>query len=235
MNNAIEARQMLRAHRYGVLSTLSKKFDGHPFGSIAPYLTDHDGSLLILISTIAEHTKNILNDPRISLITHDQGNPHIQTQGRVTVLGSAQLIADKEAAGKRYLRYFPEAESYFSMHDFSFYRIRPTAIRYIGGFGKIHWITIENYTVSTYPLIEQEDGVIAHMNADHGHTMQKYCRHVHQYDADNVKMLGIDCDGFDVNADDKLLRFNFPEAVLDAQQARQTLVTMAKETAVTSK
>ena len=60
MSNAREARQMLRAHRYGALSTLSKKFDGHPFGSICPYLVDHDGSLLILISTLAEHTKNIL-------------------------------------------------------------------------------------------------------------------------------------------------------------------------------
>ena len=45
MSNAREARQMLRAHRYGVLSTLSKKFDGYPFGSIIPYLVDHDGSL----------------------------------------------------------------------------------------------------------------------------------------------------------------------------------------------
>jgi putative heme iron utilization protein len=235
MNNATEARQMLRAHRYGVLSTLSKKFDGHPFGSIAPYLTDHDGSLLILISTIAEHTKNILNDPRISLITHNQSDPHIQTQGRVTVLGNAQLIADKESAGKRYLRYFPEAESYFSMHDFSFYRIQPTAIRHIGGFGKIHWITIKDYTVPAYPLIDQEDGVIAHMNADHRHTMQKYCRHIHHLDADNVEMLGIDCDGFDVKADKKLLRFNFSEAVLDAQQARKALVAMAKEATETSK
>ena len=79
MNNAHEARRMLRAHRYGVLSTLSKRFDGYPFGSITPYLADHDGSLLILISTLAEHTKNILHDPRVSLITHDQRDPHIQT------------------------------------------------------------------------------------------------------------------------------------------------------------
>jgi putative heme iron utilization protein len=67
MNNAREARQLLRAHRYGALCTLSKKIDGHPFGSITPYLVDHDGSLLILISTLAEHTKNIQHDPRVSL------------------------------------------------------------------------------------------------------------------------------------------------------------------------
>jgi len=50
MNNAVEARRLLRAHRYGALSTLSRKLDGYPFGSITPYAVDHDGSLVILIS-----------------------------------------------------------------------------------------------------------------------------------------------------------------------------------------
>lgn len=230
MSNAQEARQMLRAHRYGVLSTLSKKLDGYPFGSITPYLVDHDGSLLILISTIAEHTKNILHDPRVSLITHDQHDPQIQTQGRVTVVGSAQLVDDKEQSGARYLRYFPEAQAYFSMHDFSFYRITPVAIRYIGGFGRIHWVTTEDYLQPHYALAEQENDVIAHMNTDHRDTMQRYCQHFRQLAVQNAEMLGIDCDGFDLRADEKVLRFDFSEQVLDAQQARQALVAMSKLT-----
>jgi heme oxygenase (biliverdin-IX-beta and delta-forming) len=64
---ARKARQMLRAYRYGALSTLSKKFNGCPFGSITPYFVDHDGSLLVLISTLAEHTKNIQLDPHVSV------------------------------------------------------------------------------------------------------------------------------------------------------------------------
>jgi len=222
------ARQLLRAHRYGALCTLSKKFGGHPFGSITPYLVDHDGSVLILISTLAEHTKNILADPRVSLITHSQDNPHIQAQGRVTVVGEARLVTEREQVGQRYLRYFPEAQTYFAMHDFSFYRIAPQALRFIGGFGNIHWVKAENYVVSPYPLIEQEDGVLAHMNADHQDNLRNYCRHFHQYEAEQVEMLGIDCDGFDVRADDKVLRFDFAEPVLDAQQARGALVGMAK-------
>ncbi|HEY4696612.1 MAG TPA: DUF2470 domain-containing protein [Gallionella sp.] len=227
MNNAQEARLMLRAHRYGVLSTLSKKFDGYPFGSITPYLADHDGSLLILISTLAEHTKNILHDPRVSLITHDQRDPHIQTQGRVTVVGNAAPEPGREQAGLRYLRYFPEAQTYFAMHDFSFYRIRPVAIRYIGGFGRIHWVDMENYAVQPYPLIEQESGVVAHMNSDHQDALHDYCRHFHQCAALDVAMLGIDLDGFDVRADGKVLRFDFAQPVTDALQARTALVEMA--------
>jgi len=228
MNNAHEARRMLRAHRYGALGTLSKKFDGYPFGSITPYLVDHDGSLLILISTLAEHTKNIRHDPRVSLITHDQRDPHIQTQGRVTVVGNARLEPNREQAGLRYLRYFPEAQAYFAMHDFSFYRIRPVAIRYIGGFGKIHWVNMENYAVQPYPLIEQESDVIAHMNTDHQDALQNYCQHFHQCAALDIAMLGIDLDGFDVCADGKVLRFDFAQAVIDAQQARTALVEMAR-------
>ena len=128
---ARDARQLLRAHRYGALSTLSKKFDGHPFGSITPYLVDHDGSLLILISALAEHTKNIQHDPRVSLITHNQEDAHIQTQGRITLVGSAALEPKRELAGKRYLRYFSEAQTYYDMPDFQFYRIVPQALRYI--------------------------------------------------------------------------------------------------------
>ncbi len=228
MNNAREARLMLRAHRYGVLSTHSKKFDGYPFGSITPYLVDHDGSLLILISTLAEHTKNILNDPRVSIITHDQRHPHIQTQGRVTVLANAELEPDREQAGLRYLRYFPEATSYFAMHDFSFYRIRPMAIRYIGGFGRIHWVDMENYAAQRCALIDEESGVIAHMNSDHQDTMRNYCNHSHKYSALDVEMVGMDIDGFDVRADDQVLRFDFPEPVTDALQARKALVEMAR-------
>src|SRR5512147_1261053 len=88
-DTALSARQLLRAHHYGALGTLSRKYDGHPYGSITPYLVDHDGSLLILISELAEHTKNIQHDPRVSLITHNQEDPHIQAQGRITVIGEA--------------------------------------------------------------------------------------------------------------------------------------------------
>ncbi len=231
MSMVHECRQLLRAHRYGALGTLSKKFNGHPFGSITPYLVDHDGSLLILISALAEHTKNLVADPRVSLITHSQDNPHIQAQGRVTVMGDTRWVAEREETGRRYLRYFPEANTYFAMHDFSFYRIVPETIRYIGGFGNIHWVKAPDYLVPAYALIEQEDGVIAHMNSDHQEALRNCCRHFHGRQAQDVEMLGIDCDGFDVRADESVLRFGFAERVLDAQQARKALVDMARQAA----
>ncbi|ARO86583.1 pyridoxamine 5'-phosphate oxidase [Nitrosospira lacus] len=230
MSNARAARRMLRTHRYGVLSTLSEKFNGHPFGSIIYYLVDHDGSLLVLISLLAEHTRNIRVDARVSLITHNYNDLNIQSQGRVTMVGMAQPVEDDHRIAVRYLRHFPEAESYLAMRDFSFYRILPQTLRYIGGFGKIHWVSAASYLVPAYPLIGQEDDVIAHMNADHRDTLLRYCERFHQCEVSDVEMLGIDCDGFDVCADGGYLRFDFEEMVLDARQARHALVEMAQRT-----
>lgn len=208
-NTAREARSLLRAHRYGALCTLSKRFDGHPFGSITPYLVDHDGSLVILISDLAEHSKNIKADPRVSLITHSQDDPHIQAQGRVTVVGLAAHVADRDGASIRYLRYFPEAQTYFAMHDFQFYRITPQAIRYIGGFGDIHWVKAENYIVPAYPLIEEEDALLDELNANRS--------------LSQGAVIGIDCNGYDVCVNDKVTRNHFAEVILDRTQAREAI------------
>ena len=228
MSVAAEARRLLRKNRFGMLATLSKKFGGHPFGSITPYILDHDAQPVILISTLAEHTKNIENDNRVSLLVHEAGD-NVQAEARITVLGDCARMQDQEQVKTRYLRYFPNAESYFATHDFFFYRIAPIMIRYIGGFGEIHWIPAKDFTAPENQLAAQEEGILAHMNHDHAQNLLDYCRHYQGKKANNVEMAGIDCDGFDVRADAELLRFDFDAPVLDAMQAREALVKMAKE------
>lgn len=223
-SNARTARQMLRAHRYGTLSTLSKKFDGHPFGSITPYMVDHDGSLLILISGLAEHTKNILSDSRVSLITHDQNDPHIQTQGRVTLVGNATFDPERERCGKRYLRYFPEAQTYFDMSDFNFFRIVPFAIRHIGGFGDIHWVKADNYCMSTYPLIAEESALLNEFEKGRLHA---FAKSLGLAEAKEIALIGVDCDGFDLRIDDKVYRNDFAEIVLAPAQAHAAFKAQA--------
>lgn len=222
---AHEARRMLRAHRYGALGTLSKKYDGYPFGSITPYLVDQDGSLLILISNLAEHTKNILRDDRVSLITHDQRDPQIQSQGRVTVIGNAAPEPNREQAGSRYLRYFPEALDYLAMHDFSFFRIRPIAIRFIGGFGNIHWVDMKNYSVTqAETFTKNEEALLAEANTLHHAILQKIVWGNRGPDQAEVWAIGLDCDGMDVCSGERIWRLDFPEAVSNPSlQALKTL------------
>jgi putative heme iron utilization protein len=241
MSLAKEALQFLRTTQSGVLSTFSTKFKGYPFGSVAPFVLDHSGQPVILISTIAEHTKNIIANPKVSLLVF-AGDDDLQANARLTLIGEAKLIAKEDADLRaRYLRYLPQAASYFDMHDFSFYRIEIAQVRYIAGFGKMGWVEggdiLRLETTENSKLSAQETAIIDHMNADHVHSLIAYSKHFHQVIATHAEMLGIDTDGFDVKISDvadnsQILRFNFELAIHDAQSARAALVNMSKEAKV---
>lgn len=217
MSNATEARRLLRAHRYGALSTLSKKLDGFPFGSITPYLVDHDGSLIILISALAEHTKNIRHNPRVSLITHNQSDPNIQMQGRVTVAGNAHRIAPQQVVA-RYLRHFPEAADLLTL-DFAFYRLLPVAIRYIGGVGRIHWISMEDYAVVQAAIFARdEEALLVEINARQQDTLCRLIKQHHNVDAPDAQAIALDCDGLDVRCGAQVFRLDFAETLTDPKQ-----------------
>lgn len=236
MNLNLEARKFLRSSRSGILSTHCARFEGYPFGSVAPFVLDHDCQPIILISNLAEHTKNIAANPKVSLLVF-AGAEDLQANARLTLLGDATKIDKASDADlrARYLRYLPQAAGYFDMHDFSFYRIQIHQARYIGGFGKMSWLSdvdLHEGIAANIALAEQETAIIEHMNADHAENLRNYCKHFHNIDAVSVQMLGIDCDGFDVNAkcesSSTLLRFDFEQPIHDAQSARMALVGMAK-------
>jgi putative heme iron utilization protein len=141
---AQEARAFACDCQHGVLSTLSKRLEGFPFGSVSPFILDPEGNPIILISDLAEHSRNLQADPRCSLILQPFAED-MQSTGRITVIGHAAMLAadDKAALRSTYLHRFPQAADYFAMHDFRFWRIRPLKVRWIGGFGRIHWIDPE--------------------------------------------------------------------------------------------
>ena len=227
MSAGDDARRYLRRFRHGVLSTLSKKFAGYPFGSVVPCVTDHAARPVILISGLAEHTKNIAADARVSLLVRDADSDP-QEGARLTLIGDARPAgADGSALQTRYLRFFPAAERLLALGDFAFFHVEPMTLRYIGGFGAIHWITAASYAPPANTLGAIEDDIIAHMNADHALALRDYCRHAGRQEPASISMVGIDCDGFDVRADADLLRFDFAQPVVDALTARAALAALA--------
>ena len=92
MNTEItrKARQLLHYESYGVLATHSNSITGYPFGSIVPYIYEQNGYLVIYISELAEHTKNLRKNDKCSL-TIKEGNFHsdVQTAERLTWIGNA--------------------------------------------------------------------------------------------------------------------------------------------------
>src|SRR5258708_23868497 len=134
-DQALIARKLLNHQSVGVLSTHSLDVEGYPFGSIAPYALNYESEPTILISDLAQHTRNIKRNSKVSLTVFNQCVDEPQSNARLTWIGDAELIDPGETeVRERYLRYFPSAESYFATHDFSFYRIRLQRARFIGGF-----------------------------------------------------------------------------------------------------
>lgn len=227
MTSGSEARRYLRRHRYGVLSTLSQTCAGYPFGSVTPFVLDHQAQPVILVSRLAEHTKNIAADPRVSLLVHETA-PDIQAGSRLTLIGDAAVPADPDSIKRRYLRYLPNAERLLALGDFSFYVIAPRRLRFIGGFGDILWLSPGNYAPPANQLAEEEEAFIAHMNRRYAPDLRA-CIDFSQRSAAEVEMIGIDCDGCDVRADGKILRIDFEPAVTTAEKARAALVALAKD------
>lgn len=219
-----QARRLLRAERVGLLSTLSHKLGGYPFGSAVSTLTDHEARPLFLISQLAEHTRNIEQDARASFLVHEQ-TVDIQAGERLTLVGKAARVETTEQLKARYLRYFPGAEPYFAL-DFSFYRIEPVTLRYIGGFGVARWISPTEILPPPNSMAQQEEALLARFNLNRAGDLQFFCRAYYGTSASDASLAGIDCDGFDILGDGQLLRFDFPDTVLNAEQAEAALLKM---------
>ncbi|MDP3608589.1 MAG: DUF2470 domain-containing protein [Methylophilus sp.] len=229
MSLTLEAQQFLFSTHSGILSTHSEKFAGYPFGSVAPFVLNHQGMPTILISSIAEHTKNIMHDAHVSLLVF-AGEEDLQANARLTLLAKAEQT-DKHnlLMRQRYLRYMPQAAQYFDMHDFTFYTLYITQARYIAGFGKMGWINGEEMQLPTQPLFIEEPSILEHMNKDHQDNLIAYCQHYHHVQTDSVEMIGIDPLGFDVRTQGaQRLRFHFSQPISNADEARTALVAMAK-------
>jgi putative heme iron utilization protein len=230
VNEGTAARRYLRHHHSGVLSTLSKKLDGYPFGSLVPFVLDHAARPAILVSRLAEHTANIDADPRVSLLVHAAGTDE-QAASRLTLVGNATRAGeDVTAIEARYVRYFADAGRLLALGDFCFYRIEPLSLRFIGGFGDIRWIAAADFAPLAGTIAECEADIVAHMNTDHAAVLRDCCRHFKGNHAAMVAMIGVDCDGFDVRADGAVLRFEFAAPLANAQEVRAALVAMARET-----
>jgi heme iron utilization protein len=136
-------RALLAGERNGVLATLSASRAGWPFASVAAYALSEQGEPLLLLSRLAEHSRNILGDPRASLLIQDGASVNDPQAGsRVTILGTVEAVADAdlESATHHYVERHPPAVDYLALGDFRLFVLRISEARFIGGFGDMGWI-----------------------------------------------------------------------------------------------
>ena len=218
--------------KYGVLSTLSVEVPGYPFGSVTPYCLDRQGFPIILISDIAQHTKNIQANPNVSLTILDHNLEDVQANSRLTVLANAVKMENTDVdTQNRYYSYFSQSKDYHKTHDFSFYRLQLVRVRFIGGFGQIYWLDKDHFALGN-PFTETEElRVLIHMNEDHQSAIKHYFKAdegITIGDDQSVSMVGIDAEGFDILLNRKHYRFTFEKPIRDMNEAREALISMAR-------
>ena len=218
------SRRLLRAVRSGALATLDS--DGTPFASLVTIATDVDGTPLMLLSQLSGHTRNLIADPRCSLLFSAGGKGDPLAHPRLTVAGRAARTTEDRARA-RFLARHPKAKLYADFPDFGFFALTPEAGHLNGGFAKAATLTRDELLLdlsSAEGLVAGEAGAIEHMNADHGDALALYAA---GEGTGPWRLTGLDPEGLDLMAGDRTARVTYPDPVRDMGALRKVLVVMA--------
>jgi hypothetical protein len=234
---AEQTRTLVHLARAGTLSTRSRRQEGYPFGSVAPFGIDPAGCPTFLVSTMAMHTQNLAEDSRASLLVAQPGWTGDPLAGaRVSLLGPVTRVAEPALAATRadYLARHENARYWVDFDDFFFYRMDVIDLYYVAGFGAMGWVEAAAYRAAAPdPLVDAAPRILEHMNADHADALLLYCRAFAGVEAEAATMTAVDRLGFRVRARvrDRLqgLRINFPREVQTAEAARVVLVEMVRD------
>jgi heme iron utilization protein len=236
-SHAERIRTLLSLISVATLSTLSRKHSGFPFGSLMPFALDAIGRPIFLISSMAMHTQNLKADPRCSLFVGQSGSDGDPLgAARATLIGNVEPVQEHEASSVRekYLARHENGRYWVDFPDFSFFRLQPIDLYYVGGFGVMGWVEAAEYeNAAPDPLAQAAPGILAHMNADHVDSMIILARSHAQLEATEATMTSIDRLGFHLrlktNEGMKGTRINFPREVTTPRETRDVLVKMVRE------
>lgn len=226
----------------GALSTLAVDPPGHPFGSVVTYAPDDDGNPLLLMSTMAEHARNLTADPRASLLVaaSTSGTGRLAA-ARATLLGTVRLVdaAEQTDTVERYLEVHPGA-FWARFPDFDVRRLDVERVRYVRGFGEMSWVDGDDHRAAAAdPLAATEAGIVAHMNDDHRDALTSLVDAFLDVPDEvlDIEMLSCDRYGFEVRlavaADEgrssvAFGRIGFARPLHGAEEARAAMVALVR-------
>jgi len=234
-SHAERARTLAARISTGTLCTLALEPEGYPYGSFVTVAFD-EGDPVFLISGLAEHTRNLERDSRASLLVAEGGAVDPLANGRVTMLGRCLPVDGKGGSARNaFFAVHPNARYYADFRDFGFWKLHVDAVRYIGGYGRMSWISKAEWRAAEPdPLGPSAAGIIAHMNADHADAMVLYCKAFSKaIDITSATMTGIDRYGFEMSAKTtkgpRPVRLAFTKPVSTPEEARAALIAMLKD------
>ena len=205
--------------------------DGQPYVSLAMVAADHAARPLLLLSDLADHTRNIKAHPYVSLLFDGTLGLAVPLTGsRASVQGKV-TVTDDPADQQRYVSRHPDAAQYIGFGDFRLYRVEVEKAHLVAGFGRIHWVDADAIvypSAKESPLAQREADVVEHMNSDHADAVQLYAQHLCGRTGDGWSLTGVDPEGADLRRGGETARLWFDKPVADAEQCRVELVRLVK-------
>ena len=238
-SDAERSRTLVAMATHATLATVAAdRATGYPFGSLVACAADDAGRVVLSLSDLAVHAVNLAADPRASVLVAADTTGDPLAAARVTLVGDLCEVPEAERAAVRedYRRVHVDA-FYAGFADFRVYRLEPTAVRYVGGFGRMSWVAAADYRVAAPdPLRSHADGILDHMNDDHADALLAFCRVLGgRPEVAEARMVGVDRYGFDVlatapAASPRTMRFGF-DAVADTPNAvRAAMIDLVRRT-----
>ena len=214
-------------------AALATSLNGAPYASLVLITLDLDASPLLLLSDLAQHSRNIAFDPRVSLLLDGtEGQPDPLTGPRLTLLGRA-LPTDDPRCLARFMSHHPASAAYAGFRDFHLYRVMVERGHLVAGFGRIEWINGGDFLFQpdASALAAAETEILRHMNADHSDTIAHYACGLLGRTGTGWRMTGIDPEGIDMRCDGGTARLDFAapilSPVLTVEAARAALVQLS--------
>jgi putative heme iron utilization protein len=226
----LAAKKLLREGRSGALATLMPG-SGDPYCSLVNVATAPDGAPLLLLSSLAIHTRNILADPRLSLMLDERKEGDPLEGARVMLAGTAAATAEP-AARAAYLRRHPDAAMFAGFADFALYRMELSRAHLVAGFGRIVDLTptdVLTDIADAQALVEAEAAAIAHMNADHAEACRLYATRLLGGADGDWRCACIDPEGIELQHGSAALRLAFPQRVTGPGPLRAMLKQLAEQ------
>ena len=220
---AWQSRLLLRAARQGSLATME---EGQPLVSLVTPACAADLSVLMLLSELSAHTRQLRREPRCSvMVTGAAAGENPQTAPRVSITGLAEIDPDP-ALKARWLAVHPYGALYADFADFALWRVRPMGAMFVGGFARAARLRQADLTpdpVAVAAVAAAEAEICAHCNADHPDTLALLAG-----EAGDWRMVTCDVDGCDLALGETVRRVAWSAPVADAQGVRRELIRRAR-------
>jgi heme iron utilization protein len=220
------SRRLLRC---GGRAALGTSLQGAPYVSLVLYAVDLDASPLLLISGLAQHSRNIAADPRVSLLIDGTAQlPEPLSGPRLTLLGRAEEIVDPRLL-RRFTARHPEATDYAGFADFRLYRVAVERGHFVAGFGRIAWIDAAELLLSRDggALAAAEPTIVADINENMREIFARCLSLRLGFTGEDWLATGCDPEGLDVRCDGAVARLDFVAPVSAADAVPAALAQLA--------